>query len=167
MNNPLVQPDPGLFLWTILTFLVLFGLLARFAWRPLVDMLDRREAGIRNALDGAEKAREELNNLQEESQQLLAKARTEAQSMIAASRKQGETIKEEIIQDARVKVGSILEASERQIQAEKQKAIRDIRDEVVDISIALASKLLERNISAEDNHSIIKQSLERIRSTRF
>ncbi len=67
MDNPLVQPDPGLFLWTILTFLVLLVLLAKFAWKPLLTLLDRREEMIRLSLDDAEKAKQELQRLQQES----------------------------------------------------------------------------------------------------
>lgn len=61
MNNPLVQPDPGLFIWTILTFLVLLFLLAKFAWKPLLGMLERRETTIRQSLANAEKARDEMS----------------------------------------------------------------------------------------------------------
>ena len=76
--NPLVQPDPGLFIWTIVTFLVLLGLLAKFAWRPLLDALERRQESIRKSLDDAQKAKQELERLNVESQRILAAARTEA-----------------------------------------------------------------------------------------
>ena len=167
MDNPLVRPDPGLFLWTILTFLVLLGLLARFAWRPLMEILDSREERIRKALDEAAKASEEFEKIQQESKQITTKARTEAQSIIAASRKQAETVKEEILQDARSRAESIIEASEKQIRVERQKAITDIRNELVDISVTLASKLIRKNISREDNQSLIEESLSQIQSTRF
>ena len=60
MNNPLVQPDPGLYIWTIVTFLVLVALLGKFAWRPLLDALDRRQEAIRKSLDEARQAKQEL-----------------------------------------------------------------------------------------------------------
>ena len=66
MNNPLVQPDPGLFIWTVLTFLVLLALLAKFAWRPLLEALDNRQQAIRKALDDAQTARQELERLEQE-----------------------------------------------------------------------------------------------------
>ena len=167
MDNLLVRPDPGLFLWTILTFLVLLGLLARFAWRPLMEILDSREERIRKALDEAAKASEEFEKIQQESKQITTKARTEAQSIIAASRKQAETVKEEILQDAKSRAESIIEASEKQIRVERQKAITDIRNELVDISVTLASKLIRKNITREDNQSLIEESLSQIQSTRF
>jgi F-type H+-transporting ATPase subunit b len=84
--NPLVQPDPGLFIWTILTFLVLVTLLAKFAWRPLLQALDSRQELIRKSLDDAQQARQELERLHHESAQILRQARVEAEAVIAQSR---------------------------------------------------------------------------------
>ena len=86
MDNPLVQPDPGLFIWTILTFLVLVGLLAKFAWRPLLEALERRQATIARALDDAKLARQELERLQKESAEMMRQARVEAEAIVARSR---------------------------------------------------------------------------------
>ena len=86
MNNPLVQPDPGLFIWTILTFLVLLALLAKFAWRPLLQALDSRQETIRKSLDDAQQAKQELERLQQESAQIIRQARVEAEAIIAQSR---------------------------------------------------------------------------------
>ena len=74
MDNPLVQPDPGLFIWTIVTFLVLLALLAKFAWRPLLQALESRQAMIRKALDDAQQAKQELERLHAESAQMIRKA---------------------------------------------------------------------------------------------
>ena len=167
MDNPLVQPDPGLFLWTIFTFLVLFGLLAKFAWKPLLAMLESREEMIRSALQDAEKAMEAFERLQEESKQITAKARVEAQSIIAESRSQAEKVKDEVLQDAKAKAGSIVQAAEEQIQTEKQKAIAEIRNEVVDLSLSVASKLIRRNLTPEDNQSLVEESLKQIESQRL
>lgn len=167
MDNPLVQPDPGLFLWTILTFLVLLGLLGKFAWKPLMEVLDSREERIRKALDEAANASEEFERLQEESKQITAKARIEAQSIIANSQKQAETVREEILLDARSRAESIIENAEKQIQVERQKIIGHIRNELVDISVTLASKLIRKNISQEDDKNLIEESLNQIQSSRF
>ena len=72
MDNPLVQPDPGLYIWTIVTFLILLALLAKFAWRPLLDALEQRQEVIRRSLDEARQAKEELQRLQAESARILA-----------------------------------------------------------------------------------------------
>ena len=77
MNNPLVQPDPGLFIWTIVVFLVLLALLAKFAWRPLLEALDSRQAAIAKSLDDAQQARRELERLTQESAAIIRTARVE------------------------------------------------------------------------------------------
>src|SRR6266513_5245253 len=93
MDNPLVQPDPGLFIWTILTFLVLLGLLAKFAWRPLLQALERRQESIRQSLDDARQAKQELERLHQESAQIIRQARVEADGVITRSRADAERLR--------------------------------------------------------------------------
>ncbi len=166
MDNPLVQPDPGLFLWTILTFLVLFGLLARFAWKPLLAMLEKREEIIRQSLDDAEKVKNELQRLQQESKEILSQARVEAQSILAKTRSEAEKLKGEIRQKAKAQADSILRDAEKQIQVETEKAIAVLKSDVVDLSLVVASKLIRRNLSKEDNQSLIEDSLKQFEAYR-
>ena len=86
MNNPLVQVDPGLYIWTIVTFVVLLLLLAKFAWRPLLEALERRQEAIRKSLDEARQAKQELGRLHEESARIMAEARAEADAIISRTR---------------------------------------------------------------------------------
>src|SRR5688572_16898857 len=106
--NPLVQPDPGLFIWTILTFLVLVALLARFAWRPLLQALEQRQETIARALEEAQRARHELERIQRESAQMMASARAEAESLVARSRSDAELLREELKQKARTEAAGIV-----------------------------------------------------------
>src|SRR5438093_1524091 len=140
MDNPLVQPDPGLFIWTIITFLVLLFLLAKFAWRPLLQALDSRQEAIRKSLDDAQLAKQELERLQQQSIEILAKARADADSIISRSRSDGEVLREEIRQKARTEANGIVRNAERQIQLETQRALQQIRHEAVDLSVMIASK---------------------------
>ena len=165
MDNPLVQPDPGLFLWTILTFMVLLGLLAKFAWNPLLALLDRREEMIRQSLDDAEGAKQELQRLQQESKEILSKARVEAQSILAQTRSEAEKLKGEIKQKAKAEADSIFRDAEKQIQVETDKAIAVLKNEVVDLSLLVASKLIKKNLSKEDNQSLIEESLKQVGSS--
>jgi len=164
MDNPLVQPDPGLFIWTILTFLVLVALLARFAWRPLLEALERRQAAIAQSLDDAQRARQELERLQRESVQMMAAARTEAEAIIARSRSDAEALREELKQKARSEAATIVKNAERQIQLETARAIQQIRHEAVDLSVAIASKILRRQVSREDNEALIQEALKQAES---
>src|SRR5688572_4193745 len=100
MNNPLVQPDPGLYIWTIATFLLLVALLAKFAWRPLLQALEDRQATIRAALDDARKAREELQAVHAQSERLLNEARVEAGQILARTREDAARLREELKEKA-------------------------------------------------------------------
>jgi F-type H+-transporting ATPase subunit b len=162
MNNPLVQPDPGLFIWTILTFLVLLALLAKFAWRPLLQALESRQALIRKSLDDAEQARKELERLQQESAQIIAGARSEADAILSRTRSDADRLKDELKQQARAEAATIVRNAERQIQLETGRALQQIRREAVDLSVMIASKLLRRNLSKEDNEKLIEEALKQV-----
>ncbi len=162
MDNPLVQPDPGLFIWTILTFLVLLAGLAKFAWRPLMQALDSRQATIRKSLDDAQLAKQELERLHQESAQLLRQARAEGESIIAGSREDAERLREEMKQKARVEASALVKNAERQIQLETERALQQIRHEAVDLSVMIASKLLQRNLTKEDNDRLIQEALNQV-----
>src|SRR5260221_9021250 len=112
MNNPLVQPDPGLFIWTIVTFLVLLALLARFAWKPLLQALESRQDMIRKALDDAEQAKRELERLNQQSAQIIATARLEADAIVTRSRADAERLKEDLKQQARAEAATIVRNAE-------------------------------------------------------
>ena len=162
MNNPLVQPDPGLFIWTIVTFLVLLALLAKFAWRPLLQALESRQEMIRKALDDAQQAKHELERLRQESAQIVTKARVEADAIVSRSRSDSDRLKEEMKQQARSEAATILRNAERQIQLETGRALQQIRQEAVELSVMIASKLIGRNLSKEDNEKLIEEALNQV-----
>ena len=162
MNNPLVQPDPGLYIWTIVTFLVLVALLARFAWRPLLEALERRQAAIRQSLDDARQAKQELERVHAESSRILAEARSKADEILTATREDAYRFRDELKDKARLEATAFVQAAERQIQQETARARQQIRRDAIDISVEIASKLLERNVSAADNERLIAETLERL-----
>jgi len=162
MDNPLVQPDPGLYIWSIIIFLVLLFLLMKFAWKPLLAMLEKREDNIRKSLLDAEKARDELTNVKEDTKKLLDKARTESQAIVAAGKKNAERMKDEIIDKAQSKSDSLLVEAKKQIEIEKDRAIADVKAEVVNLSMEVAEKLIKKNLSKEDNLKLINESLNNI-----
>ena len=162
MNNPLVQPDPGLYIWTIATFLVLAGLLAKFAWGPLLAALAARQDAIRKSLDEARQAKTELERLNVESQRILAQARTEAESILASTRSDANQFREELKQKARAEAAGIVKNAEKQIELETNRALQQIRHEAVDLSVMIASKIIQRNITKEDNERLIQEALTQI-----
>jgi F-type H+-transporting ATPase subunit b len=166
MNNPLVQPDPGLYIWTIVTFLVLVALLAKFAWRPLLDALAARQDAIRKSLDDAQQAKLELERLRTESQKILAQARSEAEAIMSNTRSDAERFREELKQKARAEAATLVKNAEHQIALETSRALQQIRHETVDLSVAIASKVLQRNVSKEDNERLIEETFRQLETQR-
>ena len=164
MNNPLVQLDPGLFVWTILTFLLLVFVLAKFAWKPLLKMLQDREDMVRSSLEDAKKAKSELERLNEESEAIMAKARSEAQSILADGKAAAEKVKDDIIAKSKEQANKIREDAGNQIQVEKDKAISEIKKEVVNLTLSVAEKLIQKNLSDADNKSLIEESLKKVQT---
>jgi F-type H+-transporting ATPase subunit b len=155
--NPLVRPDPGLFIWTILTFLVLLALLTKYAWKPLLAALQARQDRIRESLEGARAASDEMERVRRESAEIMRQARIEADAIISSSRTDGERVREEIKQKARAEAASILAAAERRIELEASRAREQVRRDAADLSIMIASRILRRNLSPEDNRVLIDE----------
>ena len=166
MNNPLVQPDPGLFIWTIVTFLVLLTLLAKFAWGPLLAALESRQALIRKSLDDAAQAKTDLERLNVEAAQIIQQARVDADGIIAQSRVDGDRLREELRTKARAEADHIVKNAERQIQLETNRALEQLRHEAVDLSVMIASKILQRNVSKADNERLIDEAIKQVESRR-
>ena len=164
--NPLVQPDPGLFIWTILTFLVLMALLAKFAWRPLLEALEGRRATIVKALDDAQRAQQELERLQRESAAIVNAARVDAEAIVSRSRADADQLREELKQKARAEAAAIVKNAEKQIQMETARALQQIRSEAVDLSVTIASRILQRNITKADNEGLIQETLKQVDARR-
>ena len=158
--NPLVQLDPGLFIWTIITFLILLFVLAKFAWKPLLAALESRESTIKSSLDDAEKAKRELERINVESEEIIAKAQSDAQGIRSEAKAAAEKIKADLIASTDDDVKKIRDEAHKQIQVEKDKAINDIREEVVTLTMSVAEKVIKKNLSKDENQSLIEESLK-------
>ena len=154
--------DPGLFMWTIVTFFIVLAILKWMAWGPLIEALDKREEDIRNALSSAEKAREEADKVAGEYEEMIGKAQSEAQKIVSESKAAGERVRTEIKVTAEKEAGDILEKAKKQIQSEKANAIQEIRSTVVEFSLQAASKVIEKNLDSEDNRRLIKETIDGI-----
>ena len=154
--------DPGLFMWTIVTFLIVLMILKWKAWGPLINALDKREEDIREALASAEKARQDAEKASSEYEDMMKKARVEAQQIVADGKAAGERVKNDIESAANDKANEIIEKAKAQIDAERRKAIQEIKSSVVDLSMDAAAKVIERNLDSDDNRKLVDQALEGI-----
>ena len=163
--NPLVVPAPGLYIWTILIFLALVWGASKVFWRPLMAMLREREDTIRKSLDDARKAKQELERLHVESQRILAEARAQADVILSETRSDANRFREELKQKAQAEAQGIVRNAEKQIEQGTARALQQIRAEAVEISVAIASKLLQRNVTSADNERLIEETFRQIEST--
>jgi F-type H+-transporting ATPase subunit b len=137
----------GLFFWQSLLFIALILLLKKFAWGPILTAVEEREEGIRSALDSAEKAKSELENLNADNERILAEARIERDALLKEARE----IKDKIVNDAKEQANSeadkILTSAKEQINNEKLKAITELKNSVGELSIDIAEKVLRSELA--------------------
>ena len=158
--NPLVQLDPGLFIWTILTFILLFLVLAKFAWKPLLSALKNREDQIKAALQSAEQAKDELDKITIKSKAITDEARLEAKVILSEAKASSDKIKQEMLSKATEEADKIRAEAESKIKVEKDKAVDEIKTKVVDLTLTISEKIIKKNISSKENKSLIEESLK-------
>jgi F-type H+-transporting ATPase subunit b len=146
----LVTPEFGLLFWMMLSFLTVMFILAKFAWKPILKMIKDREKSIEDALLSAENAKAEMNNLKAENEKILQAARNERDTMIKEARE----IREQMIAEAKGKAKAegekMLTSAREAIQNEKMAAITDLKNQVAQLSIEIAEKIIARELSSEN-----------------
>ena len=142
----LLTPDLGLVVWTSIAFLMLVVLLSKFAWKPILQTLKIREESIDEALKAAELAREEMSDLKADNEKLLAKAREERELLLRDATKAASMIKEEAKTDAEVITKRMMEDAKAGIEAEKQSALAEVRNQVANLSVDIAEKIIRKNL---------------------
>ena len=145
----LLNFDPGLILWQIIIFLLLFFLLAKLAWKPIISALKEREQSIQNALDTAEKARQEMALLKSENEKLLKEAREERDRMLRQAREASNRMIEEAQGDAKKSADKIIEDAKAAINIEKQAALKDVKIQVANFALEVAEKLMKKNLASD------------------
>ena len=156
----------GIFFWTWVVFITLFFVLKRFAWPAIVRATEERERSIQEHLAKAEEANAKAERLAEENQRLLAEARTSAQQLIGEAKQVAD--KERVLAVGRTKKeqDALLERARRQIAAERDKAIVQLRAEAVDLSLAVASKLIEERLSEDADRRLVEGYLQTLEARR-
>lgn len=157
--NPLVSPDPGLFIWSTVAFLLLFFLLSKFAWKPIVKALDERERSIEDALSRAEMAKEEMSKLTSENELLLKQARIERDEIL----KQAKVLKDQIVSDAKASAqtegSKMIEKARIEIENQKFAAIAEVKNQVATLSIEIAEKLLRKQFEDQSRQNALVTDL--------
>jgi len=164
IKEGLLKVDPGLFLWTVITFAVLVLLLWKTAWRPIVDALDARAEKVRGDIENAENARVEAEKVLSVHRQEMAKAKDDAADIIAKGREEAEKMKNEIVEKANKEASTIVDRARKGIDLAKENALSDIKNEVVLLSTEIASKIISKNINPDDQKALVQEALNKMRT---
>ena len=155
----LLSPNAGLMFWTLIIFVLLMGVLWKFAFGPITRAVEAREQALSEAIEAAKRDREEAARLLAEHKRQIDAARAEAQRFIAEGRAIGEKMRTDMLEQTRREQADLLDRARREIDAEKGRAIAELRREAVDLAIAGASRVVERNLDSATNRQLVESFL--------
>lgn len=158
--------DLNMMIWSVINFLVLFFLLKRFLWKPVLSIIEAREKEISAQLEQAENAREDAVKVKEDYERRLAEAQRRAEEIIARATRKAEDLANEIKEKAQAEAAGILERAEETIRREKEEALAELRDQVADLALEVASKVLGRTINDADHERLARQFLAEVGEVR-
>ena len=161
IEEGLLRIDPGLLLWTIITFFVLVIVLWKAAWKPIVGALDARAEKIRNDIDSADKSRQSAEKILAEHTAMMAGANDDAFKILSDAKIEAEKIKAEIIEKANQEYIVIIEKAKSEIDKAKEAALGEIKKEFVVISTEIASKIIKKNIDVNDQKALVEEALKK------
>lgn len=144
-----LTPATGLLFWQTVVFIALVFLLAKMAWKPILNSLKERETFIQSALDSAEKAKQEMASLKSDNEKLLKEARSERDTILKEAREAAGRLHDQAQAEAKKNADKIIEDARAVINTEKQAALRDVRAQVASFSIEIAEKLIKKNLSSD------------------
>jgi F-type H+-transporting ATPase subunit b len=158
----MLDPHLGLIIWTIITFCLVLIILKKFAWGPLLEALDTREEGIKDALERADRAKEEAQEALQENQKLLDTARSEARQIVQDARGAADKVGQDIVDKAQEKSQQLEEQARRTIENEKQAALTALRQEVADLAVQAAGSIIDANLDTEQNRKLVDDLINKI-----
>ena len=163
MNNPLISPGIGTFLWMLVSFGILAFILMKWGWPMILEALHKREEAITASLNEAAKAREEMKNLVAHNEELLRQAKIERDEMLRNARLTSEQIVEEARVKATAEADRIVESARENINYEKLKAMHELKNQIANLSIEIAEKLLRAELSDKPKaDALIQKELEQV-----
>lgn len=169
--NPLASPplaagimelNPGLTLWVAITFLVLIVVLAKFAWGPIVKMLDERERTIRDAIEQAKKERAEAEKLLAQQKESLAQARREAADLAKRNQQEVEGLRAELTAKARKEADDLVATARRTIEEETRKAAAELKAQVADLAVGAATRIVKSSLDEKAQRALVEEYLREL-----
>ena len=149
----------GLFFWQLLIFVFLVLLLKKFAWKPILDTVNERESSIKDAMSEADKARNEMAAIQESNQKVLKEARAEREALLKDARNTGAEIIAQAKTDAKTEANKIISQAQEAIQNEKRAAVNELKNQVAQISLEIAEKVIDTELANKDKQAQLVDKL--------
>ncbi|MBF4472837.1 F0F1 ATP synthase subunit B [Flavobacterium sp. HJJ] len=159
MEKLINQFELGLFFWQILIFVGLILLLKKFAWKPILDAVNDREEGIKNALLSAENAKKEMQNLQADNQRILQEARLERDNMLKEAREMKDKMVDDAKNEAQAQGQKMIDQAKAAIESEKNAAMAELKLQVSTLSLSIAEKLLKEELSNKEAQTKLVEKL--------
>ena len=156
------QAEPGLMIWTAVSFIILLVLLWKVAYKPITKALKKREDSIRDSLEEAKNTRESAEALLNDYKNQLAQAREEAHKILSEGKTLGENIKKEIIQKAHDESNQIVKRAQEEIEFQKEKALMELKERIADLSITAASKVIEKSLDKKDHEQLLEEYISKV-----
>lgn len=166
LSGSLLDPNPGLIFWTAVTFLIVLVILKKIAWGPIVSMLEEREKGIQSAIDRAHKAKEEAESILKGNRELLARADAEAEKVIREGREYADKVRAELGEKAQIESQKMIAAAKEEIEQEKRRALDVLRNEVADMAVKGAEKIIRATLDAEKQKVVVNEMIREMASNR-
>ena len=164
IQEGLLKVEPGLFLWTVITFAVLVLILWKAAWKPVVEALDARAEKVRSDIENADRSRQEAEKLLAQHREMMNNAKTEAANIIADGRAEAEKIKNDIVSKASTEAKDLSDRARKEIDLAKDKALAEIKAEIVTLSTDIAAKIINKNLKPEDQKALVEETLNKVRT---
>lgn len=158
----MIEPELNQLIYTAVAFVILLFLLTKFAFPPLVKMMDERQQKIRDSLDEAEQAREEAHRLLEDYKKQLQNAQNEAKVIIEQRKEQADKMKDEIIEKAREQSQLVVDQARQEIENEKNQAIKELQNSIANWSVDIAEKAIKKQLSEAEHKRLFDESISEL-----
>jgi F-type H+-transporting ATPase subunit b len=166
LEGGLLNPNPGLIFWTALTFLIVLLILSKTAWGPILSMLEERSKGIQSAIDRAQTAKNEAESILKKNRETLAKADAEADKIIREAKEMADKFRTELTEKAQAESRKMIDSAKEEIEQEKRRALDVLRNEVADMAVKGAEKIIRATLDADKQKAVVNDMIKEMAANR-
>ncbi|NTV92648.1 MAG: F0F1 ATP synthase subunit B [Chlorobiaceae bacterium] len=166
LNGGLLSPNPGLIFWTTVSFVIVMLILRKLAWGPIISALEEREKGIQSSIDRAHSAKDEAEEILRKNRELLAKADAESDKIIREGKEYGEKLRAGIAEKAQAEATKMISMAKEEIEQEKRRALDVLRNEVAELAVMGAEKIIKTSLDADMQKKIVDSMIQDLSTKR-